>query len=169
MTSLNIGSGNTIREEVGRLMEEIGGMWILGDLARHDGVVVRRMDARNIPFEDGVLDNILASHLLEHFSRMETHDVLTSWFRKLKKYGVLIIVVPDMLAMAKKLVAFEEGGTLEEYDHLCNRIYGGEELENHHKFGFTKKTLELQLRGAGFSTIRVEEKEDDTLLARAVK
>lgn len=46
-----------------------------------------------LPFRSGTLDYILACHLIEHIK--EPDVAITRWLKKLKKDGVLILVVPD--------------------------------------------------------------------------
>ena len=52
-------------------------------------------DARELPFEDNVADEIYASHLLEHFDHRE--PVLEEWHRVLKIGGNITLVVPDLV------------------------------------------------------------------------
>ncbi len=57
----------------------------------------------NVP--DGSVDEIRASHLLEHFSHTETLAVLTDWVSKLKPGGCLKIAVPDFKTVASEYLA----------------------------------------------------------------
>jgi predicted SAM-dependent methyltransferase len=52
-------------------------------------------DARKLDYETGSIDEIYASHILEHFSFRETLEVLREWVRVLKVGGRLRIAVPD--------------------------------------------------------------------------
>ncbi len=51
-------------------------------------------DIRAIPLPDNYADSAYAIHVLEHFQRWETEDVLKEWRRVLKPEGKLIIEVP---------------------------------------------------------------------------
>jgi len=51
-------------------------------------------DIRNIPLPDNHADSAYAIHVLEHFYRYETEEVLKEWVRILKPGGKLIIEVP---------------------------------------------------------------------------
>lgn len=51
-------------------------------------------DIRAIPLSDNHADSAYAIHVLEHFYRYETEDVLKEWIRLLKPGGKLIIEVP---------------------------------------------------------------------------
>jgi SAM-dependent methyltransferase len=52
-------------------------------------------DAESLPFEDGSVDEIYASHILEHL-RWDS-PALTEWFRVLKHGGLLTVAVPDIV------------------------------------------------------------------------
>ena len=56
-------------------------------------------DARNLPYEDGSIDEIYSSELLEHLGRWEYMDALKEWYRVLKIEGKLIVEVPDLLGI----------------------------------------------------------------------
>jgi ubiquinone/menaquinone biosynthesis C-methylase UbiE len=51
-------------------------------------------DLKAIPLPDGHADTAYAIHVLEHFYRWETEDVLREWVRLLKVGGRLVIEVP---------------------------------------------------------------------------
>ncbi len=50
-------------------------------------------DARQLPVNNGVLDYVYSSHLLEDFTN--TFDVMFEWTRVLKKGGYLILYLPN--------------------------------------------------------------------------
>ena len=53
-------------------------------------------DVRHLPYEDGAVGVIYASHVLEHFGHEE--PVLEEWFRVLAPGGVAVVIVPDLFA-----------------------------------------------------------------------
>jgi len=57
-------------------------------------------DITKLEFEDGSVDLIYASHVLEYFDREEAVTLLKEWVRALKPGGVLRIAVPDFEVMA---------------------------------------------------------------------
>src|SRR5690242_6336695 len=57
-----------------------------------------------LPFEDGSIDVIRASHVLEHFPTNEVPKVVKHWASKLKPGGVLKIAVPDFEWIAKAYI-----------------------------------------------------------------
>ena len=58
-------------------------------------------DITDLPFANGTVDLIYASHVLEYFDRTEVLKVLTEWHCVLKPGGILRLGVPDFEAMAK--------------------------------------------------------------------
>ena len=48
-----------------------------------------------LPFNDGTIDNILLSHVLEHFSKKDGLRILKECFRVLSEQGVIRASVPD--------------------------------------------------------------------------
>ena len=52
-------------------------------------------EAYPLAYEDGSVDEIRASHILEHFGLREISAVLKNWWDKLKPGGLLKIAVPD--------------------------------------------------------------------------
>lgn len=54
-----------------------------------------RCDCRNLPFKDGTLDAINASHVLEDFPVEQWPAVLREWDRVLKVGAFMLIAVPD--------------------------------------------------------------------------
>src|SRR5215831_6253473 len=52
-------------------------------------------------FADNSVEEIRASHCLEHFSHRQTLDVLKEWVRVLKPGGLLRIAVPDFAKIAE--------------------------------------------------------------------
>ena len=50
--------------------------------------------AKPLPLPDGVVDEVHAYHLVEHFYRWEAFDILADWVRVLKPGGLLVIELP---------------------------------------------------------------------------
>jgi predicted SAM-dependent methyltransferase len=78
-----------------------------------------------LAYDDNSVDEIYASHVLEHFSHRETHKVLANWVAKLKPGGLLRLAVPDFTWVAKRYLdgepintmGFVMGGHVDEDDH----------------------------------------------------
>ena len=61
-------------------------------------------DVRNpLQYKDKSVDEILASHLLEHFNYRELPIVLANFRKVLKDDGILHVRVPNMLMLLPKL------------------------------------------------------------------
>lgn len=102
-------------------------------------------------FEDGVADEILAVHILEHFYPWEVHNALQEWKRVLKPGGKIIIEVPDIMKAIFHLLSSPENPQLSMW-----ALYGNPgELDPLmcHKWGYTAQSLGLELHLAGFENI----------------
>jgi predicted SAM-dependent methyltransferase len=104
-----------------------------------------------LPYENNKVDEILASHLLEHFDYIDGETVLRDWYRVLKPDGILHIRVPDMLMMCKNYLEADE-----EWRQKwgIKAFYGGQwnEGEYHHN-GFTFDSLVKTVESVGFSLL----------------
>jgi predicted SAM-dependent methyltransferase len=112
-------------------------------------------DAYPLQFDSGGVDEIRASHILEHFGRWEVKKVLRNWVDKLRPGGVLKIAVPgfdklmESQARGDKLPA-----SLDAY------VFGGQTDENDfHKSMFTEPVLKALLEEAGLVDIQVWESQ----------
>lgn len=174
---LFIGCGpKPFHEQHLKLMEGLGGEWYVADLfCAGDGIL--QMDARDLKFNDGQLDYIYASHLLEHISHRQTLSTLKHWYLKLKVGGKVILNVPDMKWVVKLLTGKVKSNRWNEWDGdngILNIIYGGQVHEGEfHKTGFTKEYIEILLNEAGFKNIstkeEVEAHEFGCLIVEATK
>ena len=103
------------------------------------------------------VDEIYASHILEHFAKKDVLKVLKDWVDKLRPGGVLKIAVPDFDKIAVDYV------NQVKHDHSPDDyIFGGQEDENdYHKSIFNKTTLTKLMQAAGLTDIRVWESQID--------
>lgn len=119
-------------------------------------------DYENIDLKDGksayplqynseTVDEIRASHILEHFGKHEVQQVLKNWVDKLRPGGVLKIAVPDFDKIAKAYV------DQQKMEHSPNDyIMGGQSDENDfHKSMFNKAILTKLLEAVGLRDIQV--------------
>lgn len=58
-----------------------------------------------LPHADGSVDEMVASHVLEHFLHRDTYTILSHWVQKLRPGGKIRIAVPDFDAIARDHVA----------------------------------------------------------------
>lgn len=102
-----------------------------------------------LDYEDGTVDEIRASHILEHFdyARGENLEVLKNWVSKLKPGGVIKIAVPDFAIISKGYLNKEKMNT-------AGYIMGGHTDENdYHKSLYDAESLRSMLSSAGLVDI----------------
>lgn len=100
-------------------------------------------------FSDGSVDEIYASHCLEHFPHPKTESVLKEWRRVLKNGAACHISVPDVDA-AMTLIA-KDGLT----DFVRNLLWGDQGYDlAYHYAGFNFAFLARLTFKAGFSDVR---------------
>lgn len=97
-------------------------------------------------FKDKTVDQIYASHILEHFPHVKTLSVLKEWYRVLRVDGKLFVSVPDF----DRAVDLYKKYGLSNY--LTNLLYGdqGYDLAFHYA-PFTAARLSFLLNQAGFA------------------
>lgn len=106
-----------------------------------------------IPFEDGKVSLIYASHVLEHFGRYEYKAVLAEWFRVLAPGGELRLSVPDFEVCAR-LYASNHFGEVEKIPGLLGLICGGQrDAYDFHKMIFDRASLTHVLIETGFARV----------------
>ena len=120
------------------------------DIVQHGDVDFVR-DAKDLTcFKDGEVEEIYASHILEHFPKTETDKVLTEWARGLKPGGIIHIAVPDFDAIVA--IYLKSGRMMTTWlDHLIH----GDQLTpfDFHYHCFTYQTFSHYLSKAGFGRI----------------
>jgi len=96
-------------------------------------------------YADGSVDEIRASHILEHFGHREVPEVLKEWVRVLKPGGVLKIAVPDFDYLVQH-----------RHDELPLESYlmGGQSDSNdYHKSIFSERKLRDLMRYVGLTDV----------------
>lgn len=100
-------------------------------------------------FESGTVDEVYASHILEHWPHGKTLDVLKEWCRVIKPGGRLYVAVPDFSACVE---LYSKIGLT---DFVRNLMYGDQEYElAYHYTIFTFPTLAALCVKAGFSDVK---------------
>lgn len=109
-----------------------------------------RYDVKKLPYEDNTIDEIKASHIIEHFDFFEGQEVLKEWYRVLKPRGKLLIETPDFLTSCIEFVNANEQERIALYGHFfaCPWVPG-----QTHKFLFTETQLRSQLEWLNFKNI----------------
>ena len=129
MMKLNIGAGDIVIEGFTPIDRKLG------------------QEAYPLAYEDESVDEIRASHVLEHFGWAEIEPAMRDWVRTLKKGGKIRIAVPDF---DKCIRAGHDGD-----DKWAHYIMGGQEDENDfHRSLFTEPILKGFMEHVGLENIQ---------------
>lgn len=137
---LNVGCGHVLRAD-----------YINVDGRELPGVDVV-CDVLDMPAELSSVDEIYASHLVEHFSELtlKTH-VLPYWLSCLKSGGRLVLVAPNADAMMRRYCSGEIG-----FDQVREILFGGQEYEgDFHYTMLSPQAMTVLLESAGFEGVEV--------------
>lgn len=105
-------------------------------------------EGRQVELVAGGLEEIRASHVLEHFSHRTTRAVLADWVAHLRPGGLLRIAVPDFGRIAR---AYAGGEALP----VAAFVLGGQKDEHdYHQALFDEPQLRGLLEEAGIERIR---------------
>jgi predicted SAM-dependent methyltransferase len=130
MLNLNLGSGTNRKQD-----------YVSVDLYTPEADLGLDL-TRPLPFDSESVDNIYASHVIEHFSRAEWDDIKHEWVRVLKPGGTIEIRCPEISKVCKKFLA-DPTDTF-----TMMQLYG---LQNtpgeYHKNGFTYRSLIADFAG----------------------
>lgn len=102
-----------------------------------------------LSYPDESVEEIRASHILEHFSHRETVNVLKHWVSKLKPGGVLKVSVPDLKKIAEWYlcgVPFQVQGYL---------MGGHSDSDDQHGAAFDMEALCEAFHEAGLERVRI--------------
>jgi predicted SAM-dependent methyltransferase len=98
-------------------------------------------------YETGTVDEVRASHILEHYQQSIVKDILREWVRILKPGGIIKIAVPDFDKLAR---SYAEGKDL----NYTGYILGGQtDANDFHRSMFNAETLTGLLRDIGVEEI----------------
>ena len=115
--------------------------------------VVWDLEKLPLPFKDEEFDEIIARDVIEHITFHKTEALLKELYRILKHGGRIYIQVPDLEAIAKKVIFNPDFcyGDLCGWKAISFWVYGAQDYpENTHKAGFTIPTLKRLLESIGF-------------------
>jgi len=106
-----------------------------------------------LDYPDNSINEIRASHVLEHFSHTEVMNVIRHWVDKLEPGGRLRVAVPDLEYIAREYLS---GKAINVQGYLM----GGQTDENdYHKSAFDAEVLEEVFLEAGLERIHRWESE----------
>jgi predicted SAM-dependent methyltransferase len=119
-----------------------------------------------LPYEDGVVEGIIASHVLEHLPQQLNNKALGEWYRVLRLGGKIVIGVPNLEIACKNFLENTRG----KRDFWYQCIYGWRRyIGDEHQQGFTKDMLEDLLLGSGFEHLCWRDVESHNLEVSAIK
>lgn len=173
---LNLGCGPEVHETSWtdidgswnlRLQTSWWGRYFAGYIASRNGfrwpTHVKWMDiTRGLPFSDGTVDAIYASHVLEHLYRDDAHRLLSECKRILKPGGVIRLVLPDLKSMALEYLADDRTDAAIRFNQallmreskapvgFLNKLKRSWADHHSHKFMYDVALLIQDLKQAGF-------------------
>jgi len=117
-----------------------------------------KIDARDLShLKDETVDSIYSSNLLEHFTILESRNVLQEWNRVLKKGGYLVLSVPDMKKIIDTSHEWLNADWLDIpppklWDSIMKTIFGWQHVGpgQIHQWGYSPKYLAHRLEKNGF-------------------
>lgn len=111
-------------------------------------------DAMCIPLEDGMVEHLWASEVLEHFYWSDTAAVVGEWCRLLRPGGTIRIEVPDFLAACQQVLGTD---TLEMDLAIQQIIFGGQVNQyDVHFTGLTPRMLTSMLEAVGMEVVNIQ-------------
>jgi predicted SAM-dependent methyltransferase len=130
--------------------EEIKEGWKILNIQKKPGVDFIGDITDLSQFDDKSVEEIYASHVLEHIGISLVVNAVNEIFRILKQGGRLYVSVPDLEVLTKLFLAEPEGGN--KYN-LMRMIYGGQtDKYDYHYSGFWPDSLYDLLKNAGFAS-----------------
>lgn len=152
VTKLIVGAGD--RQQEG---------WTCHDVVKMPGIdiVCEMFDLPN-KVEPGSLDEIQATHVLEHFPMAKVSELFSMLCSLLKPGGKIYIEVPNFLWHAHMITKNPFDRQIVEY------AYGGQKDKwDYHMNGFTPQILQQDLEDAGFEVTEIHNLS--SIECRAVK
>ena len=104
-------------------------------------------NCKDLPFQDNIASEILASHIIEHFDFHEGLEALKEWHRILSPGGKLTIECPDLDYFCRNFILLPEH---EKPNYYCQLFGFPWEKGQGHKFGYTPSQLKWSLKECGF-------------------
>ncbi len=130
--------------------EEIKEGWKILNIQKKPGVDFIGEITNLSQFDDESVEEVYASHVLEHIGISLVVSAVKEIFRILKQGGRFYVSVPDLEVLTKLFLAEPEGGN--KYN-LMRMIYGGQtDKYDYHYVGFWRDSLYDVLKNAGFTS-----------------
>lgn len=127
--------------------------WTLFNIQPGPGVDIVG-DLRDLTqFGDETIEEIYASHVLEHVPFPQIPDTLTGIYRVLTKDGTFKVAVPDLDALCQLMLNPE--APFEVKLHVMRIMFGGQlDAHDYHYCGWTEQILGHFLGNAGFARMQ---------------
>ena len=129
--------------------KEIKEDWKILNIQKNDGVDFVGDITDLSQFEDESIDEIYASHVVEHIDQKNIKKTLKGINRVLKNDGKFYISVPDLDILCR--IFIEKKAPLKVKFHVMRMMFGGQIDEfDYHYFGWNYEFLNSYLIEAGF-------------------
>ena len=123
-------------------------------------------DIQKLLYPDNSVDEIFASHLLEHIGWRKVDEVLKEWYRVLKPEGYLKLILPNMKFLCTKFLQWEETDNMNSLKENMKVVYGNQDYPyNFHYFGYTPKLISFTLSSSNFKIIEIKDEIDLKVIA----
>jgi len=157
-----IDSGEPLKLNIGSGRDKLEGY--IG-IDKYNKIADINEDIFDVKLPSGCVDEIFASHVIEHIPQHRAPELLSKWLDALKPEGKLVMEMPNLEGLCK---AFTDAKTFEERFSLTLCIYGAfideekpseETLKNGvkspHLFGYYPEALTLLLTELGYKNVQV--------------
>lgn len=105
-----------------------------------------------LPIATEEWDGVFSKYAMEHISWRDVRGFISEVHRILKPNGIAVMVIPNLLEQARKLVEVGDAGKWD--DRWVCMIFGDLDYpENGHKCGFSPEFAGRLFRAAGFSRV----------------
>jgi len=129
--------------------KEIKEGWKILNIQKNDGVDFVGNITDLSQFEDESIDEIYASHVVEHIDQKSIQKTFKGINRVLKNDGKFYISVPDLDILCR--IFIEKKAPSKVKFHVMRMMFGGQIDEfDYHYFGWNYEFLNSYLIGAGF-------------------
>jgi len=108
-------------------------------------------DVLNLPYDPGTVDEIYAGHILEHFVFIDGMKALHHWHTLLKPGGLISVVVPDILWLARDYVNDPTAKHLKDFN---DKYVYSESQESPHLYAYDETLLREVMTDAGFVDLK---------------
>lgn len=120
------------------------------------------MDITKLDFAPNTVSEIMASHVFEHLSPYDSVPTLKLWLGVLRPGGKLVMEMPDIIELCKKVIATNEANDMVAHNGALTAVYGAvnttsvgkpSDITSPHLWGWSKLSLYYHMQEAGFTDI----------------